>query len=71
MSNLTRSTINDIKTVEGNGLALFLNVDNGLLTIKDVNGNSATLQTYTGIPITVGPIPPSNPVDGQLWVDTN
>ena len=37
---------NDIKVVEGNGLAIFLDSDTNLITLKDTNGIIQTLDNY-------------------------
>ena len=40
------SLANDIKVVQGNGLAIFLDSDTNLITLKDTNGCVQSLDSY-------------------------
>lgn len=62
MAALTKTTAENIKTVEGNGLYLFIDDIDNTLKLKDVHGNLVPF-------VTIGPTPPANAFIGQFWVE--
>jgi hypothetical protein len=55
MGNVTKSSANNIKSPDGNSLAIFVDGDDDVMKIKDVRGNVQDLSDYIVIP----PTPPT------------
>jgi hypothetical protein len=55
MGNVTKSSANNIKSPEGNSLAIFVDGDDDVIKVKDVRGNVQDLSDYIDIP----PTPPT------------
>jgi hypothetical protein len=48
MGNVTKSSANNIKSPDGNSLAIFVDGDDDVMKIKDVRGNVQDISNYTG-----------------------
>ena len=55
MGNVTKSSANNIKSPDGNSLAIFVDGDDDVMKVKDVRGNVQELNDYIVIP----PTPPT------------
>jgi hypothetical protein len=55
MGNVTKSSANNIKSPDGNSLAIFVDGDDDVMKVKDVRGNVQDLSDYIVIP----PTPPT------------
>jgi|688.fasta_scaffold27143_8 hypothetical protein len=55
MGNVTKSSANNIKSPDGNSLAVFVDGDDDVIKVKDVRGNVQDLSDYIVIP----PTPPT------------
>jgi hypothetical protein len=55
MGNVTKSSANNIKSPDGNSLAVFVDGDDDVIKVKDVRGNVQDLSDYIDIP----PTPPT------------
>jgi hypothetical protein len=55
MGNVTRSQSQNIKSPDGNSLAIFVDGDDDVIKVKDVRGNVQDLSDYIDIP----PTPPT------------
>jgi hypothetical protein len=52
MGNVTKSSANNIKSPDGNSLAIFVDGDDDVMKVKDVRGNVQDLSDYIDIPTT-------------------
>jgi len=52
MGNVTKSSANNIKSPDGNSLAVFVDGDDDVMKVKDVRGNVQDLSDYIDIPTT-------------------
>ncbi len=48
MGNVTKSSANNIKSPDGNSLAVFVDGDDDVMKVKDVRGNVQDISNYTG-----------------------
>jgi hypothetical protein len=64
MGNVTKSSANNIKSPDGNSLAVFVDGDDDVMKIKDVRGNVQDLSDYIVIP----PTPPTPPTTDYIYL---